>query len=624
MLESFLILSRAGVLLWSFPRSPSPEVLAAVSMLITDHVLPDRGLDAPIACGALTLRSAVHLDQLIFVAVAHTQFANTAAAYAQPLLARVREAWLAEYGARACAAGSALLVGSGLEGNDSLCALLGWSSLYTTAATTGAQFAAAFEGPYEDLRDAEEEAQERRGTRKAPSASGTGSSSSEDASPSPSTASPASPSKALKKPSSAKSKQAERTWGFKYSEEAARALDRSKGGGRSSGGDGGGEESGKPSDGAGGEGGGGSVGGGGGERTPAAAEFSEQSRALAGADLAPTSASTAPLAGASWWSRTTSWLSSAVGGSVELTPERLEPVCTQLRSRLVERNVSVSVADQLTAALADKLQGKVVEGGVGVSLNSRLQTYVTDVLRESLERILSPKEPVDLIRDVLARMELNAPLPRAHRDPFVVVFCGVNGVGKSTTLSKVAFMLKEKGAKVLIAACDSYRSGAVEQLKKHCALLGGVELYEQGYQKNPSEIARAGIRRAKDVGADVVLVDTAGRMQNNVSLMKQLAQLVGVNKPDMVLFVGEALVGGDGVDQLREFDRALQDHADGEDVRGIDGIVLTKFDTVDDKVGTAISMVQACNIPIAYLGVGQTYTDIRRLNVAAVLNSLLA
>ena len=127
------------------------------------------------------------------------------------------------------------------------------------------------------------------------------------------------------------------------------------------------------------------------------------------------------------------------------------------------------------------------------------------------------------------------------RDPYVAVFCGVNGVGKSTTLAKVAFHLRDNGCRVMIAACDSFRAGAVEQLKKHCTNLD-VELYAQGYQKDPVEIARAAIRKAREGGADVVLVDTAGRMQNNVSLMKQLAQLVGVNKPDMVLFVGEVAV----------------------------------------------------------------------------------
>jgi signal recognition particle receptor subunit alpha len=167
--------------------------------------------------------------------------------------------------------------------------------------------------------------------------------------------------------------------------------------------------------------------------------------------------------------------------------------------------------------VGERLAGAALEGGGGVaSLSARLQARVTDALRDSLERIMCPTEPVDMLRDVRARRELNAALPLARREPYVVVFCGVNGVGKSTTLAKVAFMLREGGARVLIAACDSFRSGAVEQLKKHCACLG-VELYEQGYQKDPAEIARAGIRRAVDTGADVVLVAPAARGAEDVA-----------------------------------------------------------------------------------------------------------
>lgn len=132
------------------------------------------------------------------------------------------------------------------------------------------------------------------------------------------------------------------------------------------------------------------------------------------------------------------------------------------------------------------------------------------------------------------------------------------------------------------------------------------------------------IAEARALGYDCVLVDTAGRMQNNGPLMAQLARLVAAHAPDAVLFVGEALVGGDGVDQLQSFDRALVDHAaDKARARRVDGIVLTKFDAVDDKVGAAVSMVARTGIPVVFVGVGQTYTDLRRLNVRAVASALL-
>ncbi len=123
---------------------------------------------------------------------------------------------------------------------------------------------------------------------------------------------------------------------------------------------------------------------------------------------------------------------------------------------------------------------------------------------------------------------------------------------------------------------------------------------------------------------DVVLIDTAGRMSDNEPLMKALGKLVGVNKPDLVLFVGEALVGNDSVDQMRKFNRALEEYSpDPHHVRSIDGIVLTKFDTVDDKVGAAISMVYATGQPIVFVGVGQTYTDLKTLNVRKIVQILI-
>ena len=666
MLESFLVLTRTGLLLWA-TEPPAPPILDATAALIREQVLPERGAAAaaaaaaPFAAGAFTLRCAQHSDQLLFIAVAFTQ-TLAHAAYAEPLLAQVRERWLALYGARARAAG-APLVAQGWEAGCEERA--GWSALAAADAAGGASFAAGFAGVYEDLREAAESAQESRRSSSGGGGGGSSSSSSSGgggggaapqqnpavkapaeaaaaATPTAAAAAPASPGRGLTpiekarlaaaqkkaQPQQAKGaaapSSAPRTWGddFKYSAKAASELDCSKKTPTSS------------SSGGGGGGGGSSSGGdsGAGSASPAL-EFSAAQRALAGADLLPSSAaaSAAGAAGAapepagapSWFSRASTWLTSALGASVTLTPEHLAPVCAQLKTMLIERNVSEGVAEVLTGACAARLAGSVLEGSSTSSLSARLFARVSEALRDSLERVLCPTEPLDLLRDCAAKREAQRGLPLAARAPYVVVFCGVNGVGKSTTLAKVAFMLREGGSRVLIAACDSFRSGAVEQLKKHCGALG-VELYEQGYQKDPAEIARAGIRRAVEGGADVVLVDTAGRMQNNTQLMKQLARLVGVNRPDMVLFVGEALVGGDGVDQLREFDRALVDHGDAGAPRGIDGIVLTKFDTVDDKVGAALSMVHACNIPIAYLGVGQSYTDIRRLNVGAVLASLLA
>jgi len=147
-----------------------------------------------------------------------------------------------------------------------------------------------------------------------------------------------------------------------------------------------------------------------------------------------------------------------------------------------------------------------------------------------------------------------------------------------------------------------------------------IELYERGYGKDAAGIAKDAIAYAKQNGFDVVLIDTAGRMQDNEPLMRALAKLVTVNKPDKIVFVGEALVGNEAVDQLTKFDGSLKDFSG---VRGIDGMVLTKFDTVDEKVGAALSMTYVTGQPILFVGTGQTYSDLRALRTGHIVQALL-
>ena len=175
-----------------------------------------------------------------------------------------------------------------------------------------------------------------------------------------------------------------------------------------------------------------------------------------------------------------------------------------------------------------------------------MATVAREALEESIKSILTTKSSVDILRKVEEAKKQNR--------TYSIVFCGVNGVGKSTTLSKVAYYFKSKGMSVLLAACDTYRSGAVEQLRVHVERLG-IGLFERGYTKDPSDVAFNALKYANENGYDVCLIDTAGRMQNNEGLMRNLVKLVNVNNPDLILFVGEALVGNDGVDQLKEFNR---------------------------------------------------------------------
>jgi signal recognition particle receptor subunit alpha len=153
---------------------------------------------------------------------------------------------------------------------------------------------------------------------------------------------------------------------------------------------------------------------------------------------------------------------------------------------------------------------------------------------------MTPRRNIDVLKEALAA--------KKRGQLYSIAFIGVNGVGKSTSLAKTAYYLKQKGnLNVMLAGCDNFRSGAIEQLKTHAMCLD-IPLYEKGYKDDAAVIAKEALIEAKNKGYDVVLIDTAGRMQGNEKLMKQLAKLVHLNQPDVVLFVGEALVGNDAID----------------------------------------------------------------------------
>lgn len=297
------------------------------------------------------------------------------------------------------------------------------------------------------------------------------------------------------------------------------------------------------------------------------------------------------------------------GGAV-LGEEDLAPILKNFKTSLMAKNVAADVAEKLADSVRTSLIGKRTDRFTSMSAT------VKGVLQDAIETQLTPKKSIDVLRAALAAKNAGR--------VYTVVFLGVNGVGKSTNLAKVAYYLKHKGGlNVLICACDTFRAGAVEQLKTHSRCLD-VPLFERGYGKDPADIAKHAIAHAQSNGHDVVLVDTAGRMQDNEPLMRALAKLVAVNSPDLVLFVGEALVGNDAIDQVTKFNRSLVDMShDPRNPRGIDGMLLTKYDTVDDKVGAALSMVYATGQPIVFVGCGQKYTHLRKLSAKDVAKALL-
>ena len=301
-----------------------------------------------------------------------------------------------------------------------------------------------------------------------------------------------------------------------------------------------------------------------------------------------------------------------------LTSTDLEPILNQLKDHLIAKNVASEIATKLCESVGTKLEGQQVNTWIG------LKSFVRNALEDSILRILSPNRNINILRDV-----------RAKSSPYVIVFCGVNGVGKSTNLAKIANWLIVNDVRVLVIACDTFRAGAIEQLRTHITALKNIhekdgkskiDLFEKGYGKDSAAIAMEGINYARTAGYKCCLVDTAGRMQGNEPLMKQLAKLIKINEPDLTLFVGEALVGNEAVDQLTNFNRSLLDNGCRgvtSNASAINGIVLTKFDTIDDQVGAAISMTYITGQPIVFVGVGQTYRDLKQLNAKAVVKALM-
>ncbi|RID77812.1 hypothetical protein BRARA_A00692 [Brassica rapa] len=305
------------------------------------------------------------------------------------------------------------------------------------------------------------------------------------------------------------------------------------------------------------------------------------------------------------------WFSSvfqSITGKANLERTDLEPALKALKERLMTKNVAEEIAEKLCESVEASLEGKKLASF------TRISSTVQGAMEDALIRILTPRRSIDIMRDVHAAKE--------QRRPYVVVFVGVNGVGKSTNLAKVAYWLQQHKVSVMMAACDTFRSGAVEQLRTHARRLQ-IPIFEKGYEKDPAVVAKEAIEEATRNGSDVVLVDTAGRMQDNEPLMRALSKLINLNKPDLVLFVGEALVGNDAVDQLSKFNQKLSDLSNSGTTRLIDGILLTKFDTIDDKVGAALSMVYISGAPVMFVGCGQSYTDLKKLNVKAIVKTLL-
>lgn len=269
----------------------------------------------------------------------------------------------------------------------------------------------------------------------------------------------------------------------------------------------------------------------------------------------------------------------------------------ELEMLLLENNVALEVAEEIIKKLEEKIVGKEL-------LKKEIEYEIRDALKEIIRDILI--EPFDVVEKIKEKQTQN----KDSKEPFVILFCGVNGVGKTTAIAKIASFLKDKGFKSVLAASDTFRAASIEQIKKHADKIG-VKLIAQDYGADPAAVGFDAIKHAEKSGADVVLIDTAGRMHTSKNLMQEIEKINRVCKPDLKFFVGESITGNDSVEQAKSFDWAIN----------IDGIILTKAD-IDEKGGTALSLAHSIKKPIVFLGTGQEYDSIEVFDKERFLKEL--
>jgi fused signal recognition particle receptor len=269
----------------------------------------------------------------------------------------------------------------------------------------------------------------------------------------------------------------------------------------------------------------------------------------------------------------------------ELNEKNLSDAVWELQMVLIQNDVAVEVAEHVCNLTKEKLLG------TRAGRMENLQKVFKTAIHESVLEVLKPEYPLNLIEFASEK--------KTKGQPTTIMFVGVNGTGKTTTLAKMAKLLQKNGFSVVIAAGDTYRAGSIEQLQQHADRLG-IRVIKQSYGSDAAAVAYDAIAHAKSKKIDIVLVDTAGRMQSNKNLLKEMEKIARVAQPDIKLFVGDALAGNDVLSQAKEFHNSIQ----------IDGAILTKVDA-DPSGGAALSIAYVTGRPILYVGVGQEYDDLK-------------
>jgi len=274
--------------------------------------------------------------------------------------------------------------------------------------------------------------------------------------------------------------------------------------------------------------------------------------------------------------------------------KHLENVLWEMELALMESDVAVEALEEMKAIIKKRLVGLRVENRAAIT------PTIEKALKASLVELLSKTtfDPQTLLE---------------KRDgPLVIAFVGVNGTGKTTTIARITDWLQQNGKSVVMAASDTFRAGAIEQLELHAQRLGCKFIKHQA-GGDPAAVAFDAVEHARAKHRDIVMIDTAGRMQTNSNLMDEMKKIKRVAKPDLIMFVGDSLAGNDAIDQAKKFHEAV----------GIDAVVLTKLD-VDAKGGAALSISSAIGQPIAFVGIGQDYGDLMPFDAAWIVERIFA
>ena len=267
-----------------------------------------------------------------------------------------------------------------------------------------------------------------------------------------------------------------------------------------------------------------------------------------------------------------------------LKEDDITKILTEFELALIECDIAPIIVENLVKKVKETVTGTKIDRSIDIEL------HLIEHLKNVVKQILNEAKSLDFFKVINEK--------KNSGNLFSIVFLGINGTGKTTTISKIGKLLKDNGFSVVLAAADTHRAGAIEQLTEHAERLS-LKVVTQSYGADPSAVARDAVLYAKSHKIDVVLIDTAGRMQTSKNLMDEMTKIIRVIKPDLKIFVGDALMGSDAVSQAKEF----------SEYTDFDAAILTKIDA-DAKGGAALSIISVTGKPIIFLGIGQEYENL--------------